>query len=125
MEQKTYNIVRIFCAMAVAGVCSIAVTQGNYVLPIIVGATAAFALYAMKKRVNGVLADERDYQIAGTAARWALYIYAVAAAVGSMVLMAARQGRPGFEPAAQILAYSACALLIMQGLFFKYLRNRK
>ena len=118
-------MVRIVFAMVIAMVCSISVTQGNYILPIIIGITAAFALYAMKKKVSGVLADERDYNIAGNAARWSLNLYAVFAAIGSMVLMAVRAGNPQFELAAQILAYSACALLIAQSLLFKYFQNRK
>jgi uncharacterized membrane protein len=125
MDKKTFYVVRIVFAMVVAAVCSISVVQGNYILPIIVGITAAFVLYAMKKRVTGVLADERDYKVAGDAARWSLNIYAVFAAIASMVLMASRAGNPQFELAAQILAYSACALLIAQSLLFKYFHNRK
>lgn len=125
MNQKTFYTVRIIFAMVIAMVCSISVVQGNYILPIIIGITAAIVLYAVKKRVSGVMADERDYKIAGNAARWSLNLYAVFAAIGSMILMASRAESPQFELAAQILAYSACALLIAQGLLFKYFQNRK
>lgn len=119
MDQKTFYYVRIFTAVIVAAVCSVAAVQGNYILPLIVGVASAIAIYSMKKQVNGVLADERDYQIAGKAARWALYIYTIAAAVISLVLMAMRQNGPEYELAGQIFAYSACVVLIMQSLFFK------
>ncbi|MFA6376500.1 MAG: DUF2178 domain-containing protein [Candidatus Paceibacterota bacterium] len=125
MNQKTFYTVRIVFAMLVAAVCSIAVVQGNYILPIVVGITAAIALYMMKKRVNGVMADERDYRNAGDAARWSLNIYAVFAAIVAMILMAQRATDFRYELAAQILAYSACALMIMQSLLFKYFQNRK
>jgi uncharacterized membrane protein len=125
MNQKTFYTVRIIFAMVIAMVCSISVVRGNYILPIVIGVTAALALYAMKKQVSGVMADERDYKIAGDAARWALNIFAVFAAIGSMVLMASRAGNPQFELAAQILAYSACALMILQSIFFKYFQNKK
>jgi len=125
MNQKTFHIVRIFFAMIVAATCSISVVRGNYILPIIIGATAAIVLLAMKKRVEGVLADERDYQLAGQAARWALNIYAVIAAVAAMVLMAGRADNPQYELSAQILAYSACALMISQSLFFKFFQGEK
>ena len=125
MKQKTYKIVRILFAMLVAMICSISVVQGNYVLPLFVGITAAIALYAVKKRVSGVLADERDYRNAGDAARWSLNIYAVLAAIASMVLMASREVNSQFELAAQILAYSACGLLIAQSLLFKYFQEKK
>jgi uncharacterized membrane protein len=120
MDQNTFHRVRIFTAIIVAGVCSVLVVQGNYVLPIIIGITAVTALYAAKKQVKGVLADERDYLVAGKAARWTLCIYTIAAAVGSLVLMALRQNRPDYELAAQILAYSACFLLIVQSLLLKF-----
>jgi uncharacterized membrane protein len=125
MDKKTYNTLRIIFAVLVAAACSISVVRGNYILPIIIGITAAFVLYAMKKKVAGVLADERDYQAAGNAALWSLSIYAVFAAISSMYLMAQRSVDPGFELAAQILAYSACALLIMQSLLFKYFQGKK
>jgi uncharacterized membrane protein len=119
MDKKTFNYVRIFTAMIIAAVCSVSVTLGNYILPLVVGVTSAVVIYAMKKQVKGVLADERDYQVAGKAARWTLYFYTVAAAVSSLVLMAVRGNGSGYELAAQIFAYSACALLITQSLLFK------
>lgn len=125
MQQKTFYIVRIVFAIAVAMVCSVSVVQGNYVLPIIVAVTAAFGLFTLKKRVTGVLADERDYQSAGNAARWSLSIYVITAALGSLALMAMRANNQEYELAAQILAYSACALMIMQSLLFKYFQRRQ
>jgi uncharacterized membrane protein len=125
MNQKTFYTIRIVFAMVIAVVCSIAVVQGNYVLPIIVGVTAALVLFSMKKQVTGVLADERDYKIAGKAARWSLGVYAIVAAIVSMVLMARRVDNPGCESIALVLAYSACALLIVQSLVFKYLQSRE
>jgi uncharacterized membrane protein len=125
MDQKTYQTVRVFFAMIIAGVVSISVVQGNYILPIVIAVTAAVALYTIKKRVTGVLADERDYQVAGNAARWSLNIFAVFASIGSLFLMANRAANAQFELSAQILAYSACGLMIMQSLLFKFFQNKK
>ncbi len=119
MDKKTFYYVRIVTAMVVAAVCSIAVAQGNYILPLIVGITAAIAIYSVKKRVTGVLEDERDYLVAGKAARWTLSIYTIAAAIASLVLMAMRQNGPSYELVAQMFAYSACFLLIAQSLIFR------
>jgi uncharacterized membrane protein len=106
-------------AVVIAGVVSMSVVQGNYILPLIIAITAAVVLYIMKRQVTGVLADERDYLVAGKAARWASSIYAILAAAGSMVLMAMRAENPIYETIAQVLAYSACFLLIMQSILFK------
>lgn len=124
MDKKTYLFFRLLVVALVAGIVSVSVVQGNYIVPMVVAITAALVIYAAKKRVKGVLADERDYQIAGSAARWSLNVYAAFAAVTSMILMAQRSANPIFEPVAQVFAYSACALLITQSLLFKYFQNK-
>ena len=125
MTQENYKIFRIFLAMAVAMLCSVSVVAGNYILPIVVAATAMLIMVAAKKRVEGVIADERDYKNAGDAARWSLNLYTILAAISSMVLMALRQENLFFEPIAQVLAYSACGLMILQSFLFRYFQGKK
>lgn len=125
MKQKTYKIFRMFFVMILAGICSASVVRGNYVLPIVVAVTAAIVMFGVKKRVEGVLADERDYKNAGDAARWALTVYAMGAALAGMTLMATRTNNLLFEPIAQVLVYSACGLMVVQSLLFKYFQSRK
>jgi uncharacterized membrane protein len=125
MKQKTYKTFSMFMAMVLAAICSISVVQGNYILPIFAAITAALVMFAAKKQVEGVLADERDYQNAGNAARWALNIYVMTAAITSIVLMGMRAANPVFELLAQVFAYSACSLMISQSLLFKYFQTKK
>lgn len=125
MKQKTYKNFRIFFVMILAGICSASVVHGNYILPIVAAITAAIVMFGVKKRVEGVLADERDYKNAGDAARWTLAVYAMGAALAGMVLMAMRQSNSFFEPIAQVLVYSACGLMIFQSLLFKYFQSKK
>lgn len=125
MNKKTYLKMRLVFAAVIAGVVSISVTQGNYLIPLIIAVTAALALYAMKKSVKEVIEDERDYQTAGNAARWSVIIYATLAAAGSMVLMSMRQQDPSYELAGSVLAYSACFLMLLQSILFKYFEHRE
>jgi len=119
MNKKTFNAFRIFFALIISTVVASSVVRGNYILPVIIAATAMYAVYAMKKRVSDVLADERDYQIAGKAARWAVCAYTSFAAIASIIFMSMRAQNPQFEIAGSVLAYSACALMIVQSLLFK------
>jgi len=125
MNKKTYVWARMVLAVLVAGIVSTSVVGGNYVIPIIVAIGAAFALYLMKKSVKEVIEDERDYYLAGNAARWTVLIYASIAAIGSMIFMAMRAQNTSFELVASVLAYSACGLLILQSILFKVFQNKK
>ncbi len=111
-------------AAVVAGVVSVSVVSGNYIVPLAVAVTAAIVMYAAKKRVEGVIEDERDYQTAGNAARWTVNIYAAVSAVAAMMFMAMRGQNPGYEAFGSFLAYSACALMLMQSVLFKYFQGK-
>lgn len=125
MTTKQYTVCRIFIVMILAGLVSMSVTQGFIVLPIISIITATGALYYCRKRTRAVLADERDYQIAGKAARYAVFVFAWPAALGSMVFMALREQNFVYEVIGHVLAYSVCFLLLTQAFMFKYLSSKK
>jgi Predicted membrane protein len=90
MTLKQYKICRIAIVFALSMLISVSITLENYYLPIVFVITAAAAMYYCKKQLNTkeVMADERDYQIAGTASRYAISIYGWIATVGIFILMA-------------------------------------
>lgn len=76
MTAKKYLIIRLAVAAILAGIVSSSILTGNYILPIVAVAAFAAFLYTMKKKVKEVMIDERDFAIAGDAARYALNLYA-------------------------------------------------
>ena len=126
MTKKQY----LFCRLAVVIVLSFSISTslslGNYYLPLVFMLTAMAVLYYCRKQLKtkDVLVDERDYQIAGRAARYALYIYGWLGAIGTFVLMALADKQDNLYIISQYLAFSVCFLMLANALIFRYLSGR-
>lgn len=126
MTKKQY----LFCRLAVVIVLSFSISTslslGNYYLPLVFMLTAMAVLYYCRKQLKtkDVLVDERDYQIAGRAARYALYIYGWLGAIGTFVLMALADKQGNLYIISQYLAFSVCFLMLANALIFRYLSGR-
>lgn len=124
MDIKTYAILRTIIVVLLAAIFSASVAANNYIIPFAAAIAAMAVLIPMKKKVQAVLEDERDYFLAGNAARYALSIYCVFGAIASLVLMANRNVNPEFELIGSLVAYSTCGLLILQSIIFKIMKNK-
>jgi len=121
MSAKKFLFLRLAVAMVIAATVSASITAGNYFIPIPVVVVGALLLYITKKRVKDVLEDERDFAIAGQAARYSIFIFAFMAVIMVFMLLAFKTQNPYFEIIASTLSYSVCSLLIFYSLVFKYL----
>lgn len=124
MNKKTYDAIRITTAAVLGGIVSISVARNNYIIPLIAMATAFAIIISMKKKVTGVIDDERDYHVAGNAARWTVSIFAILSAFGSIFLMSMRSSDPAYELLGSMFAYSACFVLFLQSALFYYFANK-
>jgi uncharacterized membrane protein len=124
MNKKTYLALRMTTAFLLAVIVSVCITEKNYIIPFFAVVAALVVLTTAKRKVNAVLEDERDYFLAGNASRYALFVYCIFGSVASIVLLAMRDANPNFELAGSLLAYSACGLLILQGLIFNIMKNK-
>ncbi|MFA5967121.1 MAG: DUF2178 domain-containing protein [Patescibacteria group bacterium] len=120
MTIKQFQVVKIIAAITVGGIVGYSVTVNNYIAPAIIVAAAAVTLFYLRSRVKGILADERDYEIGGHAARWSIQIFSWIATIAMFVLYAERALNPIFEIVAFVLAYSVCTLLILYSVLYKY-----
>lgn len=125
MTIKQYNWVRVLVSASLAAVMSQAVVLQNYYLGAAAVLIAVLLMVALKKQVREVMADERDYKLAGDAARWSLTVFATLGSLGSFLLLTGRGYYPEFEAAGSVLAYAVCALLIIYSLTVKYLQYRE
>jgi len=107
---------------------SISISLGleNYYLPIIFMLSGIAGMYYCRKQLKTekVIADERDYQVAGNAARYTIFIYGWIGAIGTFVLMAISEKEGVLYTLSQYLAFSVCFLMLLNAFLFKYLSKR-
>jgi uncharacterized membrane protein len=124
MTKKMFSLYRVLAVAIVSVVVSVSINFGNWYLPVAAVAASWAFLYFLKGRVKEVIADERDYMIAGKASGLAVKIYLFASVVIGMILYA-NGGREGILfGTATTLLYSACFLMVLYAVLFKiYERN--
>jgi uncharacterized membrane protein len=121
MTAKQYSGILLGTTAFISGTVAYAIASNNWAYTIPVVAVGMLIIFSVKKHVKEVVSDERDLANAGRAARYAILAYAVIAAVLSLVLFSLREQNPHFEATASALSYSACAVMILQGLIFQFL----
>jgi uncharacterized membrane protein len=120
MTVQKYQRIKLIVVVALAIVFSQGIVLENYIIPLMALAAASLVLLALRRRVDGIMADERDYAAGGRAALLAIQVYAWAATAGMLVLYASRDLDPSYEPIAMTLAFSTCALMLLYALIFRY-----
>lgn len=126
MTLKKYQIIRIIIVILVSVLTAQSLVLRSFVLPFI-GIASAWVLlfYFRGKLKNEVLADERDYEIGGTSARWAIQIFSTIAVIVMIILYAKQDLNPFYLPIASALAYSVCFLMILYSVIFRYFQRIK
>lgn len=126
MTIKQFKYVRIAVVILLAIGVSQAITFRQYYLAVAGMAVAMAVLTLLRRRVKEVLADERDYEIAGKAARAAMQIFSWIAVLAMFYFLAYQDVNPLYGPISQIIAYSICGLLLLyNALFYFYNRRAK
>lgn len=125
MSIKKYRLIKMAIVVASAMVYSQMFVYKNYIIPIALMVVSALVLMYLRRKVTGVLADERDYATGGKAALLAVQIYSWIAAISMFVLYAFRDINPAYEPIAMTLAFSTCILLLLYSVIFRYYNKVK
>jgi len=120
MSFKQFQMVKIVSAAVIAGLVSYGVTINNYIIPLVSVTVLSVVLFWARSRVKEVIADERDYETSGHAARWSIQIFSWIAVVVMFVLLYEKELNPMFEVIAYVLAYSVCGLMLLYSLLFRY-----
>jgi uncharacterized membrane protein len=123
MDIKKYTAIKLAVVVLLAFIASWSISTSNYVLPVIAFIVSYLVLLYLRGKVKGVIADERDYEIGGKAARWAIQIYSWIAVLVMFVLYAKRALNPSYEAIAAVLAYSTCFLMLVYALIFRFYNN--
>jgi uncharacterized membrane protein len=122
---KQYQTIRLIITFFLALSFANLLVLKNFFLPIILLAIAFLVLMYLRKSVKGVLADERDYQVAGRAALLAIQVCSWIGVVIMFALYALSDKNIFFQPIAMTLAFSVCVLMLLYSLIFKYLIRKR
>lgn len=106
--------------MMLAILISISIVRENYIIPAVGTVVAILVLFFIRGKVTEIIADERDHEIGGKAARLTIQIFAWTAVLIMVVLFARRDLNPGFEAVAYTLAYMICFIMILYSVIFHY-----
>lgn len=119
MTKKAFSVYKIAAVIVVAVSVSVSVNYGNWYLPLAFLITAWVFLYALRSKVKEVIADERDYRIAGSASVLAMRIYAVVSVVAGLVLYITEKNNAALFIVGSVLLYSAGFLMLLYAALFK------
>ncbi|HQB51033.1 MAG TPA: DUF2178 domain-containing protein [bacterium] len=125
MTLKQYQVVKITFVVFLAVIFSQLIDGKNYLLPIGVMMAGSLIMMLLRRRVNGVVADERDYATGGKAALLAMQIYGWLAASSMFVFYGLKDTNPAFEPIGMTLAFSTCLLMLIYSAIFRYYNRVK
>ena len=120
MTLKQYSYIRIAFAVIIGVVFSQGIVRNNIIIPITTVIVAMTVLLLLRQRVKEVIADERDYQIAGKASRYALTIFSVIGSLLVVILFSLKDQSNQYEVIAATIAYLVCGLLLINSFFFYY-----
>ncbi|MBN2198201.1 DUF2178 domain-containing protein [Candidatus Wolfebacteria bacterium] len=121
MTKKSFSIYRLVAVIIVAIVIGVSINYGNWYLPLIIIVASWVFLYILRQNVKEIMADERDYMIAGKASLWAMRIYlGVSVIIGLILYVAGIDEKEGILfGIATALLYSASFLMVVYAVLFK------
>jgi uncharacterized membrane protein len=120
MTLKKYQQIKLIIVVAIAIIFSQSIIFQNYLIPIATLVVSSLVLILLRRQVKEVVADERDYALAGKSANLAIQIYSWIAVIAMFVLYNLKDVNPSYEPIAMTLAFSTCALMFIYSLIFKF-----
>ena len=122
MTLKKYNKYRMVVAMLLAFGVSISVSTGNYLLPLVAMILGWLILYNLRQQVDGGIADECDYALAGKSARYTITAVSVLLALGFFVLMHFASDNHELYNLAMLSSYLVCGIMLLNSAIFYYLK---
>jgi len=125
MTLKTYNKIRLGIVFVTAFIFSQSLVLRNFFIPIMILSLSSITLFYLRKKVVGVIADERDYQIGGRSALLAIQLTSWIGVIIMFILYALNDTNPFYQPIAMTLAFSVCALMLTYSVVFKYYSKHK
>jgi uncharacterized membrane protein len=125
MSKQTFLIFKIITAISLSIIVSISVNMNYWYVALVAIITAFIFLSICRKKVNEVLADERDYVLAGKAAMMTFIISSMLMVSLGIVIFSIGRGIEKYEYVANTLFYSSCFLVFLYSASFHIYRLKK
>ena len=121
MTGKAFRRISAVVSVVLAIIVGWSITAGNFIVPLIAVVLAMGVTFVLRRRTKEITKDERTallYQKAGVAT---ISLCVPIMAMIGIVLFALRERlSPEMVGAGYVLAYAACALLIVHSAFYSY-----
>lgn len=121
MTLKQFQSVKTAVTLIISAIAARSIIINSYWFLLTAVTLGAALILVLRGRVNEIIADERDYEIAGKAARYAITIISSVGSVVVLVLMSLRNTNPIYETVGSVIAYVICSYLLLYSFIFTYL----
>lgn len=120
MTIKKYQKIRILIIVSISIIFSQSIIYKNFFIPVVTLLISSLLLVYLRKKVDQVIADERDYEIGGRSALLTIQIYSWIAVIVMFLLYAIQDYNIHYESIAMTLAFSTCLLMIIYSFIFRF-----
>jgi len=120
MTLQQYQRVRVLVIIILAMAFSASLQYRNFLIPLTLLVAGSLVTLRLRRSVQGVIADERDYALGGKAALLAIQVYSWVAVVVMFVFYSLRDLNPAYEPIGMMLAFSTVILMLTYALIYRY-----
>lgn len=119
MNEQDFKKVRAATSAGVAMMVAMAVSTRNPMIASAAVLVGMALLYTAKKRVRGILEDEMTTRLRERAAAATFQIFTFSSGIIAFVLVTF-ETTPGLEQTGNVMAFSACAIMIIYSLLVSY-----
>lgn len=124
MTKKKFKIIKLFIVMALAITIGLAVDYNIAFIPPLAIIISAVLIQFFYKQVNEVTADERDYKLAGQAARFTLVIITLGLTILGSTLIAYSSTNPVYYRPGYLLLYIVSTIMVVNIISYLYYQKR-
>ena len=124
MSLKNYQRIRLVIVFFLAMAIAFSITLKNFILPVVLLIVATLIIMGLRRSVKEIIADERDYALAGKSASLAMSIFGWFGVVLMFFFYHQGQNDPVSIAVANTLSYSVLGLFLIYGLVFRVYNYR-
>jgi len=122
---KQYQSIKLFITVVLAISISQSIVLKNYIIPIFLLPIITLIVLYLRKQVKEIIADERDYQIAGKSALLAMQLFSWVSVIAMFVFYFFSETNSVFTAVGITLAFSVCALMLSYSFIFRFYIRKK
>lgn len=122
---KRYKAYQLILTMILVAMMITLVGLKYFVAALIVFAISIILIMILRKKVKGVLSDERLDNIAGKASKIVLTTFALLMAAAGITLVSLRDVNSLFLIIGNLLIFLECGMMLFYVILFKYYSNKR